>query len=108
MSVIVTKVEKTNTDYIWLNPKCSYNGQSAAKFQYIFLYVSSIDNTKLLYIIYMLKKVQRLFPLREVECKRLAFEVVRTLTGNAEGDDIVYALMKIRGCYRQRLKGSAL
>nr|DAN91979.1 MAG TPA: hypothetical protein [Caudoviricetes sp.] len=30
-SVIVAKVEKTNTDYIWLNPKCSYNGQSAAK-----------------------------------------------------------------------------
>jgi hypothetical protein len=30
-SVNATKVEKTNTDYIWLNPKCSYNGQSAAK-----------------------------------------------------------------------------
>nr|DAL94260.1 MAG TPA: hypothetical protein [Caudoviricetes sp.] len=35
-SVNVTKVEKTNTDYIWLNPKCSCNGQSAAKFHYIF------------------------------------------------------------------------
>ena len=33
-SVNATKVEKTNTDYIWLNPKCSNNGQSAAKFQY--------------------------------------------------------------------------
>ena len=30
------------------------------------------------------------------------------LTRNGEGDDIVYALMKIRGCIMQRLKGSAL
>lgn len=30
------------------------------------------------------------------------------LTGNAEGDDIVYTLMKIRGCNMQQLKGSAL
>ena len=30
-SVNATKVEKNNTDYIWLNPKCIYNGQSATK-----------------------------------------------------------------------------
>ena len=30
------------------------------------------------------------------------------LTHNGEGDDIVYALMKIRGCVLQQLKGSAL
>ena len=27
------------------------------------------------------------------------------LTGNAEGDDIVYALMKIRGCYNAAAQG---
>ena len=27
------------------------------------------------------------------------------LTGNAEGDDIVYALMKIRGCYHAAAQG---
>ena len=43
-SVNATKVEKTNTDYIWLNPKCIYNGQSAAKFLVL-------DNTKLMSII---------------------------------------------------------
>ena len=27
------------------------------------------------------------------------------LTGSAEGDDIVYALMKIRGCYHAAAQG---
>ena len=46
-SVIVTKVEKTNTDYIWLNPKCSDNGQSAAKYLDKIKNVWYNNNTKL-------------------------------------------------------------
>ena len=30
------------------------------------------------------------------------------LTGSAEGDDIVYALMKIRGCYYAAAQGQRL
>lgn len=30
------------------------------------------------------------------------------LTGNAEGDDIVYALMKIRGCFNTVAQGQRL
>ena len=39
---------------------------------------------------------QRLFPLREVERKRLAFEVVRP---TRVGEDIVYALSKGKGFF---------
>ena len=41
LSVNATKVEKTNTDDTWLNPKCCNNGQSAAKFL-------ELNNTKLM------------------------------------------------------------
>ena len=77
MSVNAMKIEKTNTDCIWLKPKYIYNRQSAAK-------LPTIQNDW--------KKVQRL-SLMGVGYKRLASEVVHI----RKDEDIVCSLLKNRG-----------
>ena len=72
------KIEKTNTDCIWLKPKDIYNRQPAAK-------LPTVQSDW--------KKVQRLWTLSPVECKRLAFEVVHI----RQDEDIVCSLLKNRG-----------
>ena len=84
MSVNVTKVEKTNTDYIWLNPKCSYNGQSAAKFSYY--------NTKLIYC--DMEKGSTTIPVKGSRTQAIG---VRSGARPKMDEDIVCSLLKNRG-----------
>ena len=86
-SVNATKVEKTNTDYIWLNPKCSYNGWSAAKFPILY-------NTKLMEYNNIGKRFND-YPYMGVELQAIGSS--KWCIPVIAGKDIVWSLVKTKG-----------